>query len=131
MFDKAKQVVEERDQVSINADTGDHSFNYVMNALFIPVDMTEYEDAFVGEYWSHYSLPNSDEARSVNNDEEGYDENVDTPGFMTKDDRKLPKFGMTNNLDMKREEIPEEVEDEKPERDFGDEDEEEPELEAW
>ena len=27
---------------------GDHSWNYVLNALYTPIDMTEYEDSFVG-----------------------------------------------------------------------------------
>jgi hypothetical protein len=27
---------------------GDISYNYIMNALFTPVDMTDYEDSFVG-----------------------------------------------------------------------------------
>jgi hypothetical protein len=26
----------------------DHNFNYLMNALFTPLDMTDYEDTFVG-----------------------------------------------------------------------------------
>lgn len=26
----------------------DHNFQYLMNALFSPLDMTDYEDAFVG-----------------------------------------------------------------------------------
>ena len=27
---------------------GDMAYNYIMNALFTPVDMTDYEDHFVG-----------------------------------------------------------------------------------
>jgi len=28
--------------------SSDHNFNYLMNALFTPLDMTDYENAFVG-----------------------------------------------------------------------------------
>ena len=39
--------------------TSDHNFNYLMNALFTPLDMTNYEDTFVG--W------NEVEALPINN----------------------------------------------------------------
>jgi hypothetical protein len=35
----------------------DHNFNYMMNALFTPLDMTDYEDTFVGFNEVGGSLP--------------------------------------------------------------------------
>lgn len=35
----------------------DHNFSYLMNALFTPLDMTDYEDTFVGFNEIEGSLP--------------------------------------------------------------------------
>lgn len=94
-----------------------------MNALFWPVNMVDYEEDLIGGNWSHYDLPGQDLARIMNHADEGYTSGADMSGPAEVDHEK-PRLGLTYKLDAKNEEIPDEVEDEKPETDFEDPDDE-------
>lgn len=93
----------------------DQSFNYHMNALFWPINLVDYERDLVGPEWGHAEFPNKEHVQRVNFDENGYMQGND-PSMTMIVDRETPNFGTTTRMDAKFAEIPEEVDDEKPDR---------------
>jgi hypothetical protein len=97
-----------------------------MNALFTPIDMTEYEDSFLGEYHTDKFMPAAGAMQY--NRENAVDNHPFTADEAWLGEAEPPKFGLSNPQDEKREELPEEIEDEYPEDLDDDEDED---AEDW
>jgi len=76
-FTKQRDILANRDEMTYNPDLTDHSVNYFLNALFWPVNMVDYEDELIGGQWTHFKLPNQDEAAIANHDQEGYTSGYD------------------------------------------------------
>lgn len=123
---KWRDVVEAKEKAYTNPE-GDPTFSYLMNALFTPIDMTEYENSFLGEYHTNQFPTSSGHQRNRVNSQ-WYPFTIGTP---TLEEGTPTKWGLTNSQDEKREEIPEEDPYAELEEDDDDEDEDDDEEEEW
>lgn len=108
-WDKLRDIQAARDKAMQNPDY-DHTFNHLMNALFMPIDMTEYEDFLYGDYHTRHRLDGENHRFfSVKNQEHIPFNTADLNWY---GESEAPKWGFSNAEDEIRDEIPEEVEDE-------------------
>lgn len=99
---------------------------YFANALFTPIDMTEYEDVFCGEYYSSKPLPHTNAEEMNCQYETGYEtaHELSEPQYVEID---KPVWGVSAKSDDRRAELLASfnVEDEDSDEDEGEGDEEE------
>ena len=100
-------------------DASHHTFGYLMNALFTPIDMTDYEGSYLGQYHTN-KWPTSSGHQFNKQNSEFHPTAMDESWVGESEE---PKWGLSMNQDERRSELPEEIEDEYPE-DLDDEDDE-------
>ncbi len=118
---KVRDITEGKEGIKPGNPDTDHTHTYMMNALFAPIDMTDYEESFLGEYHSNKFMP---AYGAINyNREDAVDNHPFTADDAWIGESEKPHLGLSLNQDDKREQDPEEVEDEYPEE-FEEQDEE-------
>lgn len=99
-FLKAKDVNRIRDETFGGNPDQDVTLQYLMNALFTPIDMTEYEDIFMGEYYSKRPIPHmdADTMNILHGQMNDYANEIAEPTIET---LPLPSLGKNNRQDEK------------------------------
>lgn len=123
---KWRDVVESKEKTYTNPE-GDPTYAYLMNALFTPIDMTEYENSFLGEYHTNKFPTSAGHQRNKVNSQ-WHPFNLGKPTVV---EGTPTKWGLTSAQDEKRDEIPEEDPYAELEDDDEDEDEDDDEEEEW
>jgi hypothetical protein len=111
--------------------TSDHNLSYLYNSIFTPIDMTDYEETFVGEQELANGVPMDNPRMAFTRDPDKFPLTMKPAGIIERQQRVLSRTSALHELmtmeeeDEDEEECEEGDEDEDEEEEDGEEDEEE------